>query len=361
MKIPWWKLRREIYRVGHQLLEPYQKFRDVILRVKYKVRHEHHVKHFDGEIPWSSRVAVFLIYQPNGVVESIINTCEFLIRNGYACVIVSNGHLSEMEKIRIRSVVSHLIVRPNFGYDFGGYQEAILWLFKLNMEIDRLLILNDSIWFPVFPESTFLSDMERSGADVVGALSAQRGSKQRHQRKLFYASFMLLFSGKVCSSSVFKNFWKNYRQTSSKSTTIRNGERKLSALFIYDQRFTHHVMVDQVSYKRLIDDDKIGSWPLLVQDLIIVDPKLDKDKNELLAYSGSDIEDRWKKWYQNLCETQNMFVCSQIPLIMKLGVPFIKKSRDHQNLLMLKNGLDLFEACGEIDSQIIKEIKLHIK
>ena len=77
MKMPWWKLIREIYRLGHQLLEPYKKCRDVILRLDYKVRHGHHVKHFNGEIPWSSRVAVFLIHQPNGVMESIINTCKY--------------------------------------------------------------------------------------------------------------------------------------------------------------------------------------------------------------------------------------------------------------------------------------------
>lgn len=361
MKMPWWKLIREIYRLGHQLLEPYKKCRDVILRLDYKVRHGHHVKHFNGEIPWSSRVAVFLIHQPNGVMESIINTCKYLIRNGYACLIVSNGQLSEIDKIRIRSVVAHLIVRPNFGYDFGGYQEAILWMYKSNMKIDRLLILNDSIWFPIFSESTFLSDMERSGADIVGALSAQRGSKQRHQRKLFYASFMLMFSGKVWSSFMFRNFWKNYRQTSSKSTTIKNGERKLSALFIHDHRFTHHVMVDQRSYKSLIDEEKIESWPLLAQDLIVMDPVLDQEKKELLSYSGADIGDRWNNWYQKLCDTQNMFACAQIPLTIKLGVPFIKKSRDHQNLLVLKKGFDLFLGSGKVDMQVLKEMKLLVK
>ena len=38
-----WKIRRELRRVGSQFLEPYRQIRDALLRVDYRLRHAQHV------------------------------------------------------------------------------------------------------------------------------------------------------------------------------------------------------------------------------------------------------------------------------------------------------------------------------
>lgn len=355
-----WKIRRELRRVGSQLLEPYRQIRDALLRVDYRLRHAHHVKHFEGQVGWTERVAVFLIHQPQGVARSVFSTCDHLQEQGYACVVVSNGQLRPDDLKCILPKVTHVIVRPNFGYDFGGYQEAVIWLRQRESDINQLLLMNDSVWFPVLKEASFLTEMEKTGADVVGALSAQRGAAQRHQRKLFYASFMLLFSVKVWRSAKFENFWKNYRQTSSKPRTIRKGERKLSALFIHDDEFTHHAMVDANTYRGLSLGLTASTWPRFACELGLMDASFDQQRKALLMRSGPDVLDAWRDWYQRLCESQNMFTCAQAALVLRASVPLIKKSRDPHNMRVLQESLELFRLEPAFDTVVLQEIQAQV-
>jgi hypothetical protein len=355
-----WKIQRELRRVGSQLLEPYRQIRDALLRVDYRLRHAHHVKHFEGQVGWTERVAVFLIHQPQGVARSVFSTCDHLQEQGYACVVVSNGQLRPDDLKCILPKVTHVIVRPNFGYDFGGYQEAVIWLRQRESDINQLLLMNDSVWFPVLKEASFLAEMERAGADVVGALSAQRGAAQRHQRKLFYASFMLLFSVKVWRSAKFENFWKNYRQTSSKPRTIRKGERKLSALFIHDDEFTHHAMVDANTYRGLSLGLTASTWPRFACELGLMDASFDQQRKALLMRSGPDVLDAWRDWYQRLCESQNMFTCAQAALVLRASVPLIKKSRDPHNMRVLQESLELFRLEPAFDTVVLQEIQAQV-
>ena len=360
MSVSLWKIQRELRRLGSQLLEPYRQIRDAFLRLDYRLRHAHHVKHFDGHVGLTERVAVFLIHQPRGVSESVLATCEHLQQQGYACVVVSNGHLTAEDLDRVLSRAAHVIVRPNFGYDFGGYQEGLVWLRQKKVNLNCLFLLNDSVWFPVLRDSTFLKDMECTGADIVGALSAQRGGAQRHQRKLFYASFMLLFSSKAWQSTKFQDFWKNYRQTSSKAATIRKGERKLSALFIHDEYFTHQVMVDSALYAKLALEITPSTWPSFGLELGLIDPVFDQQRRTLLEQTAPDTESQWRDWYARLGESQNMFTCAQGSLVLRAGVPFIKKSRDPHNMLVLRQSIDAFRACAAFNTTVAQEIQTQL-
>ena len=352
-----WKIRREFERLGGQLLEPYRQIRDLVLRIRYRLYHDRLVQTFQGKAPWAERVAVLLIYQPRTLPESVVNTCKHLLRQGYSCVLVSNGPLAQDDINRLLPVVSQLIVRPNFGYDFGGYQEGVMWLRQQNQKVKHLLLLNDSVWFPVFSDSHFLQQMEAANADVVGALSAERGRSQRHQRKLFYASFMLLFSEKAWLSSKFENFWKDYRQTSSKSRTIRKGERRLSALFIHDEQFTHHAMINPSTFQQMTEGFGLQAWREFAKELSLMAPEFEKQRQALLLSEEPGQLEAWRNWYQDLCESQNMFACSQVALVVRQTVPFIKKSKDPHNFLSLQQGLSPLEAMTALDKDVVKELR----
>ena len=355
-----WKIRRELIRLGNQLLEPYRQVRDALLRVDYRFRHAHHVQHFEGKVGWTERVAVFLVHQPQGVAHSVFLTCDHLNEQGYSCVLVSNGEIRLEDLKLLLPKVAHVILRPNFGYDFGGYQEAVIWLRQCGVDVKQLLLLNDSVWFPVLKGASLLTEMEKTGADVVGALSAQRGAAQRHQRKLFFASFMLLFSDKVWRSAKFKNFWENYRQTSSKPRTIRMGERKLSALFIHDDEFTHHAMVDANKYRGLSLGLTPSTWPRFAGELGLMDASFDQQRKTLLMRSGPDVLEEWRDWYQRLCESQNMFTCAQASLVSREGVPFIKKSKDRHNMQVLEQSLEVFRLEPLFDAVVLQEMEAQV-
>ncbi|OOZ36337.1 hypothetical protein BOW51_07730, partial [Solemya velesiana gill symbiont] len=40
-------------------------------------------------------IAIFLVYQPQGILISTIKTCNHLVANGYSVFVISNAQLSE--------------------------------------------------------------------------------------------------------------------------------------------------------------------------------------------------------------------------------------------------------------------------
>ena len=83
--------------------------------------------------------------------------------------------------------------RPNFGYDFGGYKDAFLYIIENNLSVERLILLNDSTWFPISSEKDLIRQMEQSNTDFTGALEVDDGRYLRGKNN-FYASFFLMFS-----------------------------------------------------------------------------------------------------------------------------------------------------------------------
>lgn len=354
------KILRELHRVGLQFLEPYYMIRDAIIRHYYNSKHHDYVTCHDGESTWSEKIAIFLIHQPVAVPKSVIMACDYLKSQGYSCILVSNGQLSCEDLRCLLLKVSIVIVRPNFGYDFGGYQEAIFWLRKSKRKVNRLLIMNDSVWFPVLKDTNFLMDMENKGVDLVGALSAQRGAAQYRQRKLFYASFMLLFSEKVWNSPKFNNFWSNYIQTSSKYKTIRKGERLLTSLFINDSKYSCHAMIDLSYYNNLPIKLQLSEWPAFASNLCIQSEFFSKKRDVLLFRKTQVSKIEWYDWYYSLCQSENMFMSAQTFLVLSGRVPLIKKSNEIHNILALQKSVDFFKENPSFDPEILEEILLKV-
>jgi len=232
MKI--WKLKREFLRLAEQLKglmaqlwEPWEKRR-------YERQRPVLVHRWDGSIMLDKqhpRVAVFLLFQPEGVSLSTYFACEYLVRKGFAPMVVSNAPLKPADRERLQTVSWQVVQRPNYGYDFGGYREGILQLAEHGCHPDELILVNDSIWFP-FPASCDPIDaVRREKADLVGLLSAEDSRSRINlgtARSPFVCSFFLFFRREAIDHPAFDHFWSSYRYTNSKYKTIRRGERGLT-------------------------------------------------------------------------------------------------------------------------------------
>ena len=121
-----WKLKRETKRVAAQLsaipLLIYEPFAQKL----YDRNFEKNIKLYQGIRNLGKQVAVFLIYQPRGLADSIYLTVDHLVASGFEVVIVSNCPLAsaDLEKLYLRTAL--VVERPNFGYDFGGYRDAVV-------------------------------------------------------------------------------------------------------------------------------------------------------------------------------------------------------------------------------------------
>lgn len=234
----WSKVRRE----GARL------FRDILLGPKRLAALIFSTRYYDtflagnivvsvGERAATPKVAVFLIFPDRGLLPSHVRSLTYLAEAGYAPLLVSNLPLSDVDRARALDLSWRLIERPNFGHDFGGYRDAVLFLWQTGTRPQRLAILNDSCWFPIPDANDWLAAAENAGSDIVGAVGNRAIPRPAAHdtgrpdwtftpsgRQFYYGSFALLVSGNALADADFPLFWKRLRLGREKRHVVKHGE-----------------------------------------------------------------------------------------------------------------------------------------
>ena len=226
----------------------------------------------EGALQPSDRIAVYLVYPSSGVQPSHLVSLQNIIDSGYTPLVVSNIALSEADLALLRPKCWRILSRPNYGYDFGGYRDAILHLEPMLPNIKRLALLNDSVWFPLQPHQQWLLQAESTGRDFAGAICFENSGRKdadtfretiwsaspRH-KDFHYGSFALSIGPAMLRSERFLRFWKRYPQTARKGQTIRLGEIGLTQ-FVIRHGFSHAATCDLANLPTeiaLLSDDRL--------------------------------------------------------------------------------------------------------
>ena len=239
MKLPpLWKIHRELRRFGRQLITSPGHVAHYLLATPY---YDHFLARKSVETtglsPETSKVAIYLIFPQYGVKKSHIRALEYLGASGYAPLVVSNLPLTATDREKVLSRCWRLIERPNFGYDFGGYRDGIIALKSRLARLHRLVLLNDSCWFPLPGANNWLMDAESLGRDFVGACShyGMRSPDVENfrtihwnynstNRNFHYTSFALSIGPRILHSGKFYAFWKRFPLSTEKVPTVKRGE-----------------------------------------------------------------------------------------------------------------------------------------
>jgi hypothetical protein len=251
-QIPWWKLTREAKRFGSQLrslpadLSSYlfaARYYDAVLGRKKVVQ--------IGELPLSSRVAIYLIFPDRGVLASHRRALTYLAGKGLSPIVVSNLPLNHDARRDLLGRSSRLIERPNFGYDFGGYRDGILSLVDRLASLEQLVLVNDSVWFPLPGAADWIDQVAALEVDFAAAASnfgIPRRDANRFRdiqwtyrtdhRNFHYCSFALSFSRKVIQDPDFLRFWLWFPLSNKKKRTVRRGEIGLTQ-WVLARDFSH--------------------------------------------------------------------------------------------------------------------------
>jgi hypothetical protein len=253
-----------------------------------------------GKLDLTDRAAIYLIFPDKGLLASHLDSLRYLKHKGYTPIVVSNHPLTRAERLRLGEYAHLVIVRHNFGYDFGGYRDAVLALADKLSGLKYLAILNDSSWFPVTPEADWLGDAEAKGLDYVGAAShfafpmtAPEEFRSvdwtySHKHPFFhYTSFALLIGAEILKREDFLNFWKFFPMSNIKRLVIRRGEAGLTQ-WVIRKGFTHGETADLAG---------------LAKEIRAMKPS---DLREVLACMPINFgEDFLKETSQNLCADPN--------------------------------------------------------
>jgi hypothetical protein len=298
MNLP--KIRRELTRPLKQLLRLPARVTSLLFQPwVYDTLYSRWVKAYFNDRITSEylNVCIFVVFPKVELKPSHYHTIEHLSKAGFHPVVVSNGDLAQEEIEKLSKLTITLIIRPNIGYDFGGYREGVLFLLKIGwLKYGKnLILLNDSCWFPVHQKSCWIEKALRLPYDFIGVTSnfgipRSRGAvnledKWRYStenRNFHYASFCLLIRDQVFQKNYFQSFWKNYSLTNDKKTTVRRGEIGLSQLVIRNKQ-SHHQTQNIENLPRLLGirtDEEIFE---IVRNTVIMDqPTLFVSKKSLV-------------------------------------------------------------------------------
>jgi hypothetical protein len=144
-------------------------------------------------------------------------------RCGWNIVFVTASKaLSEPEREKISSYVRHFIQSNNVGRDWGNYLLGIQHLGP-QARGSHLMLLNDSVYGPLFDLSALFDAYFESGADLYGISDS-------YERAHHIQSYCLICGPRFTASSAFGCFWQQYSPGRAKEEVINRHEVGFSVL-----------------------------------------------------------------------------------------------------------------------------------
>ncbi len=368
-----YKIKRELRRIGRQIagsprfLTSYflaQPYYDLVL--------SRHRKTVDGALPEQQRIAIYLIFPRDGLLESHIRALEWISASGYAPLLVTNQPLLGEDRKRALALSWRMIERRNYGYDFGGYRDGVLSLRYIMGDLERLVLLNDSTWFPMPGSDNWLKKVDELNADFVAAISNHCVTKVepkdfRHmewryseaRRSFHYCSFAIGVGQKILKDPDFRSFWRHFRLSNNKKLTVRRGEIGLTQ-WVLRKGYTHAATCDLKDLDQRLNalpDDRLEA---VLRNLIIPEaPRLKAQWEELCERLTQASISEWRNDAVGFILTavagQGAGYVLPEYMLRERGFPFLKKSPLWLDKCASDNSLSILSS---YDSSIARQFKL---
>src|SRR5260363_170457 len=122
----------------------------------------------------SNRLAIFSIYQLSDLSVFIESQLDYLIKLGYDVAVAVPHELRQADQDYLDQRCRFRIMRQNVGRDFGSYKDAILKVgFDRISEYQRVLLINDSIFFPMGDTGAFEKIFSHPGLTLLDSAKIQ--------------------------------------------------------------------------------------------------------------------------------------------------------------------------------------------
>jgi len=257
------------------------------------------------------KYCVFVFYQAERVPQDFFHLFAALKSSGINLIMVANA-LPPGGEAPLAGHCHTLMVRNNFGYDFGGFQAGVQ--FAQTLSPSRLLMLNDSVHF-----------LEKGLVDYIAQLSADRpfiGATESTQISPHVQSYAMSFGRDVLHSEAFRSFWANYRPMNEKRYTVFNGELGLSA-HLRSHGIVPHAIFSAARLKGVLENrpvaELVAAFDLLSDEVKASHRQL-LAKTQLTGDGGSLIGA-----ILDLLAVSNQVAVGGFLFARYLGMPFMKK------------------------------------
>lgn len=167
------------------------------------------------------KLLLIALFQKGTLRPDIRRLLEAAKRAGLYVIGVNNAKIAD--KGELNGLFDCYIERFNFGRDFGSYQSGMFHLFsrKIHEKADRLILLNDSVFYESTKTAGFLDQLMHTDIEVLGAT-------ENHEYERHIGSFCISIAGNILRSPKFMEFWKRYKKSDVRPYVIKRGELALS-------------------------------------------------------------------------------------------------------------------------------------
>ncbi|MBR8244796.1 rhamnan synthesis F family protein [Burkholderia multivorans] len=166
----------------------------------------------------ADKIAVFAIFQPSGMSDFCKKELLYLRKLGYDVVISAPNGIHARDRSMVEQECRIIVERDNFGRDFGSYRDAILAVgFDEFAKYERVLIVNDSIYFPLGDTTEFERRFLNNNADAIGFC-------ENIEFAAHIGSFFIDYSSRLFCCKDNQEFWRSYKPLESRMHSIHVGE-----------------------------------------------------------------------------------------------------------------------------------------
>jgi hypothetical protein len=354
---PIWKIKRELLAAYDKVKSLFLYYSSPLWMPLYNRKELSSIEVHDGSKILKQNLVIYLIHQPNGIFESNRIAIDFLASQGYEVMIISNGPMSLYDIQNLKKYCWKIIIRENVGYDFGGYRCGLNFLKNSISSINRLMLVNDSIWFPVIEHSKLIYNFEASVFDFGGAVYLEH---EKNNFQSIVLSYWMIFNKNILNKKLFWKFWEGYIPTSNKTLTVKLGERGISRYLM-----SAGIQVGGIfTIKKFLSSMKSANSKQLFLTLkygSYTDSSFEKES--LFLLNTFDHSENWRfacyNFIERVVKRRNFLHSFCYPSIAMLQVPFIKKNNMRLQMLMRQKYLMAVRS-GDLpmpDESILKEIE----
>jgi rhamnosyltransferase len=157
----------------------------------------------------------------------------------------------------ILKLTSKTIIRNNLGYDFGSWKTGINFLGEKLKNINSLLLMNDSLYGPIFSMDQIIYNTLNSPFDIISMTASEQFGYHAQ-------SYYISYTNKVINNKIFKYFWNN-----CPIKNIYSDKDKIQMILKYEVQFSRILLKMGFSHKSLFNiQDKLNptiySWDKLI-------------------------------------------------------------------------------------------------
>jgi len=209
--------------------------------------------------------AIFLIYQKGQIPWYVKNALDSLNEANINVIIVANHELTDDQSLYLKSRSKTIIRRDNSGFDIGAFRDVTAYFNSLNIDVDRIIYLNDSIYFFKSGLTDLFLRLIESTSDICAPF-------ENWEIHYHVQSFCISLSGRIFRRKEFQEFWKNYLPVNSRLWAINKGEVGLSRAMLpladtIDIIYTPNHLREHASALQTIEDrmNLVGLMPISIR------------------------------------------------------------------------------------------------